>query len=131
MYNPGTSTITVTAVGAFGTIDTVTLTPNEAERFGPIPSGSGVRVFTDSTEDVFFAVTQTDDEDSPDSSGLAWDWGHPLIPDDQLTSQALIGLGIGCPELLDTSVADCDTATAVTEGAYQVHCLVVCLRPRF
>ena len=60
-----------------------------------IPDDSGARFYTSSDDDIFFALTVTD-ADGDSSSGQIFDWGHPLIPKDQLTNQALIGWGYGC-----------------------------------
>ena len=37
-------------------------------------------------------MTQTDDY----GGGQRWDWGHPLIPADNLTSKVVVGLAYGC-----------------------------------
>ncbi|WP_421722951.1 DUF7507 domain-containing protein [Bauldia sp.] len=51
---------------------------------------TGMRFFADEGEE-FFALSQID----TDGGGAIYDWGYPLIPSNQLTSQALIGLGYG------------------------------------
>jgi hypothetical protein len=53
---------------------------------------TGVRFYSTST---FYALAQID----ADGSGLTYDWGFPLLPSKQLTSQVLVGMGVGCTNL--------------------------------
>ncbi|MEM9273463.1 MAG: hypothetical protein AAGA80_10945, partial [Cyanobacteria bacterium P01_F01_bin.143] len=94
LYNPDeNSSIDVTfqrLVGGNLTSSTVTVPPGTSALSPEIPDDSGGRFFTSGGEE-FFALTQTD----ADGIGQTFDWGHPLIPADQLTSQALVGWGYG------------------------------------
>ena len=97
LYNPGNSDITVSYdfLGGASPDGTITVLAGETARSVPIPDDSGARFFTTGSEN-FFALTQTDVEGEGDfSSGQIYDWGHPLIPANQLTSQALISWGWG------------------------------------
>ncbi|KAI2514320.1 oxidoreductase [Fragilaria crotonensis] len=51
---------------------------------------SGVRF--KGTGGSFYALVQVDADDE----GQIYDWGFPMIPTSRLTSQALVGLGLGC-----------------------------------
>lgn len=119
VFNPGNEIITVSAQYKSST-DFLRVDPGKSVRFDTdIPTNSGVRVFTGNETDPdgqnFFALLQMDIEITS-KNGQAWDWGHPLIPADDLTSQALVGLGVGCPELLLQKTTDCSGATNVSEG---------------
>ena len=114
-YNPHDYPIQVSYNG--GNTDSGTFTvPVKASKFIPschgspllIPSSltpmtsktpdrySGVRF--KSSGDNFFAFAQIDANGSPTfgGAGQVYDWGWPMIPTSQLTSQALVGLGQGC-----------------------------------
>lgn len=57
-------------------------------------NASGMHFYTEDPADDFFAISQID-ADSGNDEGISVDWGYPLIPSNQLTSQALVGLGYG------------------------------------
>ena len=90
LYNPTAAAITVTyswsggsdtvSVPAGGTTE-VTLTAPRAYEFS-------------STAD-FYAFSTTDSGSSDSGNNQAWDWGFSLIPQESLTPQVLVGLGIG------------------------------------
>ncbi len=100
LYNPNNSAISVTYERGNGpgnaiTSSTITIPAKSTgvqniELSPDTSNDSGARFFT-ANDDEFFAVTQTD----TDGSGQIKDWGHPLVPANQLTSQALVGLGYG------------------------------------
>lgn len=69
---------------------TITVPANGVALSPHVPDGSGARFFAGSD---FFALTQTDTDSS--TAGATADWGHPLIPVAELSSQALIGWGYG------------------------------------
>jgi len=96
LYNPGASAITVSYdfLGGSSPDGTINVAAGGTALSPAIPDGSGARFFTAGGED-FFALTQTDTNLGDFSSGQIYDWGHPLLSADQLTSQALIGWGYG------------------------------------
>ena len=63
---------------------------------------TGYEFDTDSDTDVFFGVVVIDTQDS----WQAFDWGHSLIPESQLSSQVIIGDGRRCDGSQTNS--DCD-----------------------
>ncbi|MGK7882951.1 MAG: hypothetical protein AB4060_23045, partial [Crocosphaera sp.] len=104
LYNPHNRDITVTfqrLVNGTLTSTAIPVAAGSSALSPAIPDNSGGRFFTTASEDTFFALTQTDASGGTDGSGRTFDWGHPLIPANQLTSQALIGLGYGN---FDTSI---------------------------
>jgi hypothetical protein len=56
-----------------------------------IPDGTGALI-TSSSQDTFIALSITDTK----SGGQIYDWGFPIQPVNQLTTQVLVGLGFGC-----------------------------------
>ena len=100
LYNPNDDPITVTMSTATNATFQSIVVPagqsvlSNAVPDAPGPGGSGARFFTANGAD-FFALTQTDTNASGSTGGQIYDWGHPLIPANELTSQALIGLGYG------------------------------------
>lgn len=99
VYNHNDDAITVSFQGVNGSLGTLIVPGKEAARTSfDIPTGSGVRMYTDGPD--FFAITQTDVEyedgyEEEYFKGQSFDWGHPAVPRNQLTSQALIGTGWG------------------------------------
>ena len=97
LYNPGASAITVSnsyRVGtaslsggsvsvAAGSVTNVTLTENAAYRF-----------FTASGS-PFYAYSTTDSTDTTNFGNQAYDWSFTLIPQQLLSPQVIVGLGIG------------------------------------
>ncbi len=114
LYNPGASSITVqyeTRNGS-GNLTTVSLTVPGGASGGylkqVLPAGYGAHFYTTgATPAKFYAFSTTDSNNSTTSGAgtvndptqydgnQAWDWGFSLIPQDSLTPQVLIGLGIG------------------------------------
>ncbi len=109
LYNPGSSAITVTyQYRSGGTVQTSTINvPGSALAGGyaklELNDGTGYHFYTTgTTPPVFYAFSTTDAGSSTTGSGgtqypnnQAWDWGYTLIPDDSLSSQVQIALGIG------------------------------------
>lgn len=95
LFNPQDSTIQVTFQNT-GSTQTVSVSPGDSKEVTLPGRGSGSRFYT-ASEDTFFALTVTD-------AGRTYDWGHPLIPANLLSSQALVGWGYGCTE------NDCDSS---------------------
>ena len=96
IYNPNDTELTVTAEIANGLSVDIDVPPGGTRLTPIIPENTGLRVFTEDGRD-FFALTQTDTT----GNGATNDWGHPLIPANQLTSQAIIGLGFGNTDQID------------------------------
>lgn len=100
IYNPGTVAMTFTLQYLLNGVKTQysqSVNPKQAVFTIVIPTGSGAQI--DGTS-KFIALSVTDSE-SKDSSGQvtngqAYDWGFPLVPRNELTSQVLIGLGYAC-----------------------------------
>ncbi|HAB19118.1 MAG TPA: hypothetical protein DCE44_22095, partial [Verrucomicrobiales bacterium] len=105
LYNPDANSITVdyqTRDGS-GNLTTTALTVPGGSAGGylkqVIPNGFGAH-FSNSSGKKFYAFSTMNSTDSTNSDGgypgnQAWDWGFTLIPDDSLTRQVLVGLGIG------------------------------------
>jgi len=99
LYNPAPTAITVqyTTRDGGGALTTTNLTvpggPAGGYTAQLIPNGYGARFST--SGDDFYAFSTTDSNNTSTSGNQSWDWGFTLIPEDSLTSQILIGLGIG------------------------------------
>jgi len=99
LYNPAATSITVqyqTRDGG-GSLTTTPLTVPGGAAGGylpqVIPDGYGAHFYTSGAP--FYAFSTTNSTDSNTSGNQAWDWGFTLVPQDSLTPQVLIGLGIG------------------------------------
>ncbi len=110
LYNPGTSALNVnydyrTTAG----ILTTTTLPVPGGLAGGylkqvLPDGSGAHFYTTDPDGAgpqsapdFYAISTTNST-SGNSNGAGnqgWDWGFDLVPDSSLTTQVLIGLGLG------------------------------------
>ncbi len=99
LYNPDVSAITVQyqTRNGLGNLTTTPLTVPGGPQGGylsqVIPDGYGAHFSTSGAKFYPFSTTNSTDTDT--DGNQAWDWGFTLIPKDSLTSQALIGLGIG------------------------------------
>ena len=96
LYNDGVSAIDVnweTKTGTGG--PPLVVDPKESVRFD-IPGDTGVH-FWSAGHEPFFAVSTVNaaDNDPNGTDNDTWDWGFALIPEDQLTTQALVGWGPG------------------------------------
>lgn len=93
LYNPGTSSLTVTYSflnGGVKTTKTVTVAAGgNAVTPDFIPSGSACRLTAPSK---FIALSIHDTV----STGDTYDWGYPVMPVAWLTNQVIISLGYGC-----------------------------------
>lgn len=92
LYNPNSSSITVTATykdGSSLTTTTINVSEKGHEFFAIPAEGTGYKF---SSASSFFGITQTDIV----YSGQVNDWGHPLIPASSLTSKVVVGLAYGC-----------------------------------
>ncbi len=98
LYNPGATALTVqyTTRDGGGSLTTTPLSVpgGAAGGYLPqiIPDGYGAR-FTAASS--FYAFSTTNSTDPSTGGNQAWDWGFTLVPEDSLTPQVLIGLGIG------------------------------------
>ncbi|MEL7302617.1 MAG: hypothetical protein AAGJ53_02865, partial [Pseudomonadota bacterium] len=96
LYNPGDDAIDVDVdFEGNGNDETITVPAGGSALTSIIPDGSGTRVASD--DGAFFAITQTDTT----GVGARNDWGHTLIPTDELTSQVIVGLGFGNTDQID------------------------------
>jgi hypothetical protein len=94
LYNPGSQWLWIT----YQYLDRWKRSRNSAVWLGPksskvtdvIPTGSGAW-FT-CKDGQYIALSLTDNL----HAGKSYDWGFPLMPRDELTSQVLIGWGYGC-----------------------------------
>ena len=105
LYNPSSSSITVkyqtrNASGLTAPTDITVAANSYASQL--LTEGFGARFYTEgATPPNFYAFSTTDSNSSTIngsggySNNQAWDWSHSLIPESFLTSQVLIGLGIG------------------------------------
>jgi uncharacterized repeat protein (TIGR01451 family) len=97
LYNPGATPLSVqyTTRDGGGALTTVNLAVPGGTAGGylkqVIPDGYGAH-FAAATP--FYAFSTTDSTNAS-SGNQAWDWGFSLVPEDSLTPQVLIGLGIG------------------------------------
>lgn len=98
LYNPGATTLTVayTTRDGGGNLTTTNLSVPGGAAGGylpqVIPDGYGAR-FTAASD--FYAFSTTNSTDTTSGGNQAWDWGFSLVPEESLTPQVLIGLGIG------------------------------------
>ncbi|HEY4329825.1 MAG TPA: hypothetical protein VGN88_08815, partial [Phycisphaerae bacterium] len=94
LYNPLSAAISVTELtrGAGGTAATLTTAtisvPAKGSAKVTLPEGTGAHFYTAGGE-PFYAVSTTD------FGSYNYDWGMALIPESQLTTQAIVGLGYG------------------------------------
>jgi hypothetical protein len=106
LYNPGTSAISVNfEYRVAGVLTTAVLSVPGGPAGGYLkqimPDGSGGHFFTPSGEN-FYAISATDSNNdfiSPTGYGYQnnqnFDWGFDLVPETSLTTQVLVGLGLG------------------------------------
>jgi uncharacterized repeat protein (TIGR01451 family) len=99
LYNPGTSAVSVTyqrrtTAGAL-TTSTVSVPAGGVAKqiLENATDGTGARFY--STGASFYAFSTTDSASATTSYNQAWDWGYSLVPEEMLTTEALVGLGIG------------------------------------
>jgi hypothetical protein len=100
VYNPRNSTLNYSfRFLANSTERTVsgTVAGKQAGWTPVIPTGSGAMI---NGSHPFVALTVTDSEstagDGYSTGGTMYDWGCPVVPLVELTSEVLLGLGYGC-----------------------------------
>ncbi len=98
LFNAGSSDITVNykrwVAGVLTTTQISVTAGNYAKQL--VTDGTGAEFYTD--DGAPFYAYSTTDSNSGDSTGggnQAWDWSFTLVPRDRLTTQLLVGLGIG------------------------------------
>jgi hypothetical protein len=99
-YNPHNTTLAYNIQYIENGVKKVTtgnLVSKQATWSGVIPVGSGAWIDGNQT---FIPLTVTDSEEKDGTNvttgGTMYDWGCPLVPRNELTPEALIGLGFGC-----------------------------------
>ncbi len=94
LYNPGGAPLTVAyTTRSSGVLTTVNLNvPAGSYLPQVIPDGFGAHFAT--AGQPFYAFSTTDSTNGT-GGNQSWDWGFSLVPEDSLTPQVLIGLGIG------------------------------------
>ena len=93
VYNPGPAVLTIT-VQLNNKVYTKLINAKQAAPTDVIPTGSGAWI-NGTSKFVALSLTDSEDYDSDGhgTSGQYYDWGFPLVPRNELTSQVLIGLG--------------------------------------
>ncbi len=110
LYNPGTSVLNVNYDyrTTAGVLTTATLSVPGGAAGGylkqVLPDGSGAHFYTNDPDGAgplsapdFYAISTTNST-SGNSNGAGnqgWDWGFDLVPESSLTTQVLVGLGLG------------------------------------
>ena len=96
LYNPAASAITVAYQYRSGGIVQSSSTSVPAGSYTKVilNNGTGYHFFTDGGQ-PFYAFSTTDSGSSFAGNNQTWDWSYSLVPDDSLTSQTQIALGIG------------------------------------
>ncbi len=109
LYNPTASSITVRQTYRKKSSSTTLSTrdwdvPANGNASVTLTEGCAAR-FESTTGANFYALSAIDStaENSNGSGNQTWDWGYALIPDDALTPQVLVGLGIGRDPTSSTS----------------------------
>jgi hypothetical protein len=97
LYNPGTSDISVSYVRRVaGVTTTSTLTvPAGSYLKQVLPDGTGAHFYSTGAPFYAFSTTDSNSGNTDGTGNQAWDWGYTMIPRYWLTTQALVGLGIG------------------------------------
>lgn len=72
---------------------------------------TGYEYYTDDPADVFFGVVVVDTQ----SDWQAFDWGHTLVPENQLSSQVIVGDGRRC---LEPTASNCNTSSQSRNYVY-------------
>lgn len=99
LYNPATTELTVQyqTRNTLGALTTTPLTVPGGSAGGylkqVILNNYGARFYT--TGAPFYAFSTTDSTDTDSENNQAYDWGYTLVPEEALTPQVLVGLGIG------------------------------------
>ncbi len=98
LFNAGADDITVNyrrwVTGSLQTAEIDVAAGGYAKQL--LTDGTGAEFYTDNG-DPFYAYSTTDSNSGQTGGGgnQAWDWSFTLVPRDRLTTQLLVGLGIG------------------------------------
>ena len=90
VFNPNGSPITVKIDTKDGT-KMITVPAGESKQSAFIPTFQSAKVSSVNGES-FFALSETDNT----GSGQLYDWGYPLMTENMLTPEVIVGLGYGC-----------------------------------
>lgn len=108
-YNPGASTITINVdlPGGSNSDATFTAAARSTGKSANILLNQGARLWTSSA--IFLPISITDcTKDTSSADGRMYDWGTPLFPANQLTSEVLVGWAPGCSN--ESLLGICDDA---------------------
>jgi uncharacterized repeat protein (TIGR01451 family) len=115
LYNPSSSAITVHWTTTAGAQSDISVPARGAYRqvmpTTSTASGSGAHFFTDSTSNVFSAISIVD------SGYYNYDWGYTLVPDLELTQQVKVGWGPGRDPTSSTNLTENGSPVWVTPVA--------------
>jgi uncharacterized repeat protein (TIGR01451 family) len=103
LYNPGSSAITVNYEWRVGsgakTTGLSVSVPGSATAGGyvsvELPDNAAAHFYTTGVNPSKFYAFSTTDADGDSGDNQAWDWGYTLIPETSLSSQVIVGLGLG------------------------------------
>jgi uncharacterized repeat protein (TIGR01451 family) len=99
LYNPGGSSLSVTYArrNTSGTMTTSTITVPAGGVYKQVldnaTDGTGAHFYSSGA--TFYAMSTTDAAGTDVAYNQAWDWSFTMIPNTMLSTQALVGLGIG------------------------------------
>ncbi|OFW61941.1 MAG: hypothetical protein A2133_07000 [Actinobacteria bacterium RBG_16_64_13] len=99
LYNPGTSAVTVTYqrrnTSGVRITSTVSVPAGGVAKQVLENATNGTGSCFYSSGAPFYAFSTTDSASTTYTANQAWDWGYTMIPDSMLTTEALVGLGLG------------------------------------
>ncbi|HPK36921.1 MAG TPA: hypothetical protein PLH01_01445, partial [Kiritimatiellia bacterium] len=93
LYNPGPETITIEAASRIGT-ESITVPAGEVYRW-QVPQNSGA-MFSSAGDEPFSAIAAAG---AHPNANAAYDWGFSLVPQDALSSTAVVGWGPGSSDM--------------------------------
>ncbi len=98
-YNPNGSQITISVDRPGAATTTFNVAANDADEWPGSATnlaGRGLHLYTTGGQDFLPFQIIDCTKDTSGTEGRLFDWGYPLIPADQLTSQYLVGWAPGC-----------------------------------
>ncbi len=118
LYNPNATAITVSYEWSGGS-DSISVGAGSYSKV--ILDDPYAYHFYTAGDQHFYAFSTTDSTSSSSGDNQAWDWGYSLVPEESLTPQVLIGLGIGKdPTYTSTENGNPVWVTPVGNGATPV-----------